>query len=329
MDPWVQAAEISISDLLDESPHSASVGSRIVNKSEYSPLVLSELASALATLEISHGSRKKGLKLLRQSLIEPTPNALAQATWLRSKDSIDFDPELTQLGVSAVNEAAAYAAMRQEEWGMAVARLKDWQSEEPFSSFVAGEGSYYALGTLFDGELATSFCDVGLKANPSSKLLMNNRAVGLCMSGKHREASAQLHDLKNLMSNWQTDTVVCATNGLVFFAQGNVDEGRNWYIRAVDLADEERDLDLSFRVRAHWLFQEATRYQIPTDLIDKVISDLDQLSDTGYLPLSTARTWKTMKDKILESRSQCVLDEIVERTISQAMQSIHLMDDST
>ncbi len=326
-DPWVQAAEIALSDLLDLTPNSIGTGRKVLSAGDHSPLTLSELASAMGTLEMATGSHKRGLRLVEQSLSEPTANALSQASWLNSRDGITLRPKLSELGVSVVNEAAAYEAMNQEEWAVAIARLKDWQSEEPFSSFVAAEGSFYALGTVFDADAALNFCDVGLKANPMSKLLLNNRIVALCMAKRGNEATRQMDAFVKASPNWQSDPVTCATKGLVSFTTGAVNEGRNWYIQAVKLADKTKDLDLCFRVRAHWLFEESVRFQIPPDLIDSVVAELDSFLTKVNLPRGTLNVWKTMKSKIQESRAQCSLDEIVKREMAKPMQVLHLTDE--
>ena len=53
----------------------------------FHPHQLSELASAVATLELSSGNYRKGRKLFGLALQQPTENSVAQARWASGLDS--------------------------------------------------------------------------------------------------------------------------------------------------------------------------------------------------------------------------------------------------
>ncbi len=57
-DPWLLAAEVAIADLAGKKPRYVKSGRRLLSDGHVSVAHMSELASALATLEISHGNIK-------------------------------------------------------------------------------------------------------------------------------------------------------------------------------------------------------------------------------------------------------------------------------
>jgi tetratricopeptide (TPR) repeat protein len=85
LDPWLSAAEVAISGSAERPPRFAKTGAQLVRSQDHSPFQTTELASALATLEASAGAAKNARRLFAQSLVQPTENAVAQATWAAQK----------------------------------------------------------------------------------------------------------------------------------------------------------------------------------------------------------------------------------------------------
>ena len=62
-DPWLMAAEIAVSSAAGGSPRFAKIGHRIIADDHFKPSELTELASAIATLELENGKARDARKL--------------------------------------------------------------------------------------------------------------------------------------------------------------------------------------------------------------------------------------------------------------------------
>ena len=89
-DPWLIACEISISDSFRIKPQHIKRGKQALESPDLSPFSKSELAGTIGTLEIFNGALKKGKKLFKSALIDPTENTIAQAVWLSQIENLDL-----------------------------------------------------------------------------------------------------------------------------------------------------------------------------------------------------------------------------------------------
>ena len=118
-DPWLLSAEIAIGSIAGRPPRLVKPAQRMLSGRQFLPGQLSELASAVATLEISHGGVRKSKRLFRQSLEDPTENSIAQVAWAaRHYSGIDFDHEL--LNLPNTFEAKAWTFYQHGQWKRAV-----------------------------------------------------------------------------------------------------------------------------------------------------------------------------------------------------------------
>ena len=96
-DPWLMAAEIAAAAVAEKTPRFAKIGGLFLLKSDVGPFHTSELASALASLEMNTGKGRTANKLFRRSLKQPTENALAQAVWASKRTGLgQVNPELLE-----------------------------------------------------------------------------------------------------------------------------------------------------------------------------------------------------------------------------------------
>ncbi len=314
-DPWIQATEIALSDLLHEVPTSIRFGQRSLTDKKQDDFSLSEVASALGTFEIVHGSKKKAERLIATSLSDPTANALAQAAWLSSQEKVKVNAKFEMLGITAVNEAAAYEAVKQEKWEKAIEHIARWQMEEPFSVNAAAQGSFLAVSTTFDSQKAISFCSEGLKTNHSSKVLLNNLTVAYGLDGNISEARKTFDQLVKHNPKWEAEVTTCATGGLLGLLEGDVSGAERLYCKAIDRADETGEANLRFRARAHWLYELSTRDLAPSHLVEPAIDALEKFLARSNIPASTKQSWKIMKSRILEHNSRSALMDEVDRRL--------------
>ena len=258
-DPWLLAAEISIAQLAERNSHNVGRARRILGDAGWDPANLTELSSALATLELSAGHERQARKLFRESLRAPNDNALAQAEWASER--------LTGVGgrlheahqrVARPFEALSLAAAASGESDGAVRESWHWLMDQPFSAQPARFGSYHA-GQMRDFERSLSFAERGLQANPSAVMLRNNAAFALAQLGQVEKARQQLELARERELDAEELAVLRATRGLIAFRSGDPQEGERCYLEAIEQAN-----DPTTRVLARLMFvSEMLRLHLP------------------------------------------------------------------
>ena len=302
-DPWLQAAEIALSEVMGKGSQTAALASKALNEDKIPFEHRSELASALATLERAAGNRKKFKRRFGQSLDNPTDNALAQAMWfVRDAGSeleiaTEVEPRVA-LALRRSREALTYSYLSAEKWREAVASFKSWQKEEQFSSHIAVQGSYYAVAFLSDYEAAISFCENAVRANKGSAMLWNNLCVAQRRAGHHSEALSSLTSLKNAARNWRFDPTYLATDAMMLFSQGEADLGRAQYIRALESCADQGDLALTERVKMHWIMEEAVTGTISKETRDVLAMKLEKTEAFKKLSNEVQQYWEIIKREI-------------------------------
>ena len=243
-DPWLLAAEIAISSISGKPSRLASTGRRMLSQEQYSPIHISELASAVATLELSYGTLKKSKRFFGQSLEDPTENSIAQASWAsRNYKRIALD--LQYLKRPKMFEAETWSHYLHGEWESSIGKCKHWLFDQPFSSSPCILGSLLAAVTLEDYSTSAWFAKRGLMANPSDFSLLNNLTFALANLGELEEAEKTLSKASKLRLSPLQQAVLCATNGLLEFRNGNVARGRDLYLDAQSIAKNIPGTDAS------------------------------------------------------------------------------------
>ena len=246
-DPWLLAAEIATSVIAGKSTRLARVAQRMLSNGQYAPVHISELASAVATLELISGRVKKSRRLFKQSLEDPTENSVAQALWAsRNHSSISFDDQY--LNRPNAFEAEAWSHYLMGEWEQAVEQCKLWLYDQPFSKIPCLLGSSLAATTLEDYSTSEWFANRGLMANPENFSLLNNSAFALANLGKLKEAQNSLSKAAKMQSSLRDKAILRATRGLLEFRTGNLERGREFYLSAQSMAKsiQSRDGDKVF-----------------------------------------------------------------------------------
>lgn len=234
-DPWLVAAEIAVACILDQTSPFVRPARAMLALESYAPRHLSELASALGTLEISAGSTRRARKLFAQSLTDPTENTVAQARWVyHHLGGIDLDPSC--LSTPRSFEARAWAHFHAGNWKDALSESMKWLSGQLFSSRPAILGSYVASVSLQDFNESARLARAGLSANPADPVLLNNLAYSLANSGELGGAEKALAKVRNRKGEPAVDVVRLATAGLLQFRRGNLDQGRFLYRKAIETA---------------------------------------------------------------------------------------------
>lgn len=270
-DPWLMASEIAINYSRGRTSRFMKDGIGMIKSCDYSPFSITELSSAIGTKELNH-SRKKGIEYISKSLITPNDNSLAQADWLVHIDKtlgIDFTNIQKPLFRS---ESEARHLFNNDCYEDALSYAVDWIEATPFahsSIFFASNIAYTYLNKYAD---AIKILKIGLKANPNEPAFMNNLAYAYALNGNTDDADMVLANLLPRVPR-NTDTYICAiaTKGLIEFRKGNLNEGRTFYMQAINFAkDNAIDKSLVQKAILNYIREEVkvSKRATPPELIN-------------------------------------------------------------
>jgi len=272
VDPWLMAAEMATSSIVGKSSRFVKQARAIVESKRFAPKHISELASALGTIEFEGGSRKVCRKMLAISLQAPTDNSVAQAEWLY-KELGDLGAIRTHLSVPRSYEARALDRTATGRWKDAINHSTLWLSDEPFSSRPAILGSFVAAVGMDDYASSERFVRLGLAANPQDLYLRQNLVFVLAGLDRIEDARKE-HDAinanqlaPNIRVHW------FANAGLLAFRQGDIANGRANYEKAVTQASEMKNRYLAFAAMSFWALEES---RLQSDITPQLIQILDR-----------------------------------------------------
>jgi tetratricopeptide (TPR) repeat protein len=248
LDPWLKAAELAIAGITG-MPIQGWRKSRILAEDlSLSPRDRSELATEVATLEFSSGSRRAGLRQVKMAAEDPTENATAQVEFLAGKTG-NFTIEEFVPDITSAMEAQANHAYRKGELRKALAACEAWQELEPFSTRPAILGSFLSTARSNSIDRGIALAEAGLFSNPSNSNLLNNLAVLLAYKGEIDAADEYARRARN-SSEDKNDIANIATKGLIHFRRGEVDEALLSYEMAIEKAVAERNVEVAVRAYA-------------------------------------------------------------------------------
>lgn len=234
-DPWVLSAEIATASAIGKSSRQVRNGRKMVEAGHHSLFHLSELASALGTLDATAGNRKSSRKLVQFSLRAPSENSIAQADWLsRSLNLIHVE------GVdrSESPEASAWHSWVNADWETAITAGRRWQESQPFSSRPSTFCSHLAIEVLEDYDLAVQTAELGLRSNPEDNRLRNNFAYALAARGEIDRALKEIKKAASTTQDPERRTILEATQGFIAFRSGVAQIGRLFYNSAISVAEK-------------------------------------------------------------------------------------------
>jgi tetratricopeptide (TPR) repeat protein len=253
VDPWLLSADISISSLNNKSSFNIKKGRELIASQNYSSFDLNELLAALATEELGSGNIKTSKRLFNQSLIDPNDNSLAQVVWAKKHiTDLDLNQRILEKTPN-VFEAKAYQFFNGKSWGPAFSSTIQWFIDQPFSRDPAAFGSFIASSLLEKYDEAIKIAELGLKATPSDFTLLNNLAFAHLKNGDTLNAQQILNKIHIEGLEDQQRVVYMATKGLLFYKQGHIDHGENYYKEASNLAGKIKNKKLQLLVDFHHL----------------------------------------------------------------------------
>ena len=237
-DPWLLASEIAINTLMERTSRNIIKGSELIKSNNYSPFSLSELSSAIGSIEMKNGNRKKCRSYFKTALQNPNDNSLAQAQFLMSKHS-DLTFEFgDNIAIPNAFEADAITSYISGEYNKSLISAVDWINDMPFTRRPVQFAANIAFSFLKDYDTAINILDLGLKANPNNAMLLNNKAYACALGGRTEDADSVIQDAKREQMTFNTKVCLTATEGLNEYRKGNHENGKRLYLQAIKMAKE-------------------------------------------------------------------------------------------
>jgi hypothetical protein len=249
-DPWLISAHIAASAACERFSPLIKPGMSIIESNKFSNYDITELASALSTLELKNGNIKKAKKFFQKSLGQPNDNSLAQLEWISQSDGrFNFDP-LSFDNVTNHFEAFALENFERGFFKESLQNCVNWFLDIPYSKEPALLGSYIAGTFRKDFTLARLLCEAGLKSNPNDPLLLNNMIYNYALANEFEKADPYIESFRRIKFEAlprEMQLILQATYGLIAFRNGQTELGKKLYNLSITIAkkiqnDELRDL---------------------------------------------------------------------------------------
>lgn len=273
-DPWLLASELAIGAALRKGPKNV----RAVRSSlagDTPPSELSELAAALGSIETESGNQRNARKLLRQSLIAPNENSVAQVDFLNRRhlgDGVDTSKANPPL----LHEAAAWQLFYSGDFHGATTHSLAWLQDQPFASAPASLSTYLLADFLGDYALGEKIARASLRSNPDDHTLLNNLAVCLIEQNELDPAEKELERIQGDGTDKQQRIAVLATQGKLAFRRGLYEDGRNLYLASIKRAIDQNMKEVAARAAIHLAMEE---FAAGTDSTEEAIQRLKEFRE--------------------------------------------------
>lgn len=287
-DPWLMASAISVCMMRGKRSSYIKKGELMAFSDNLTPFCISELASTIGTIEMEDGYRKTSRNLFRRSLISPNDNSLAQVRWATRAYNMPIDIK-DSIKISNGYEEMSYRLLSDEKYEEAMDSVIDWICDMPFSEKSVRLGYDISTTLLRDYNLSSKVLEVGLKANPSNKDMLNNRAYINALNNNIEEAQKDMKKLEKICTIDEGGTIpICmtATQGLILYRTGNAEEGRKKYHQAIQMANDLNDESVVIKAQLNMYREDI----IVSDFSDvetiKVVEELnipDKFAGLKYL----------------------------------------------
>lgn len=250
-DPWLMASDISIAMMRGKRSGNIKKGQQMIFLSSYNPFSISELASALGTVEMESGTRKKSRDMFNQSLVDPNDNSLAQAEWAVIAAQIPITIK-SGLNVKCSHESKVYKSLELNDARESIHHAIDWICDMPFSLKPVFVGYEISTSLLRDYDLSSNILGVGLKSHPNDPWMLNNRAYVYARINKLDEAEKDMEQLEHCNRNLSESMSVCkeATHGLIAYRRKEKEKGRKLYEQAILHASSMKENSEEVKVKA-------------------------------------------------------------------------------
>lgn len=242
-DPQLLSAEIAFSQLTGNKSKGLEIAKRLIINGKYANYSISELASALATMEFDKRNFKESERYFDLALKAPNSNSLAQIMWYK-KNPINNN---IRVQVDS-NEIRTHQYSNINNFEKSFEYSLKWKSEEPFNKVPYSMAAHLKGVLLEDFEeaykITLSSCKLqenikGKYFSEDEKLGFNNDlAYYLLKQNKIEEAedilapAMKLLSKKNDLNNFENINI--ATLGLLYIKKGETETGERLYRQSID-----------------------------------------------------------------------------------------------
>lgn len=242
-DPWLMASEIALADSAEITPRFLQRARRILNERRLNSKHLSELAGAVATIELRHGALKSAREYARLSLLHPNDNVAAQAVFECKAMGISLEGQTVKAAIACASEAALFSDWFDKDLDTLQGHALRWHYEEPFSS-----RPIQFLSTVFSlqGKYAKAgaWIACGLRADPSDHGLLTTSAFIHAATGKTTAAEKAIHRVRQI-AQFTHGPYVTATEGLLALKRGDYQAADFKYREAILTFTNRGQLDIA------------------------------------------------------------------------------------
>ncbi len=242
LDPWLIAAELACAQVAGRAPKFWKLANDIVRFDRFSSGNISELATAVAMMEIESGNRRHAKKLILRGLLAPTENTLAQVLWAQDRRHLGDDfPMMESLAgkLSDAHEAGFKISLGNGDLANALKASRAWQVDEPFAIRPKHETMYVA-SLLDDHSLSLRTANAARKLDGklAEGMELNEIFAKLSAGGLQDAEKIQIEArLRTLMARGDVFAVQATANlALWNYRFGKRELGAMLYKRAIELA---------------------------------------------------------------------------------------------
>ena len=294
-DPWLLASEIAVTSVMKRTSRYIKEGRQLVLGNNFSPFSVSELCFAICKEDLEAGKRRDWQKMFSLGLRDPNENSLAQAEYIvKEEKRMRFNYGLYN-AVNHKHEADTrnnYSLGRYEE---AFISSVNWMQDYRFSHEPIAFAFDLSCTFLKKYDYSSAIIKHWLKTHPQDYAMTNNLIYALGLSDHIEEAEkllAKVDVTQQLKDKVENGICLLATNGLIEYRKGNIDEGRQLYQLSIDTAKKMRDRNLAGKARLNMIREEV---HCVSDYNTTILNELDSLS-TGNI----AETEQLKKDILRE-----------------------------
>jgi tetratricopeptide (TPR) repeat protein len=235
-DPWVLATEIVTATIAGRDSRFVKTGFRLLEDLSLTTRHVTELASALATLEFAHGNHRASRKLFRRALGSPNENSLAQVRWA-AKRLGGLDIEEAHVHVPLAFEADAIKAFQERDLETAFHKTKVWLYDQPFSLQPSHLACFLSSVALEEYGETLRIVALSERSNPNNRDLQYHKVFALASLNRLDEAQDELDKAINAGGETRHEILALADQGLILYRRGAPQIGKDYYREALAKAE--------------------------------------------------------------------------------------------
>jgi tetratricopeptide (TPR) repeat protein len=231
-DPWLLACDMTVASVAGRAPQNVRRARELLRSESLPPEHLTELASAVATLDLDAGRTKEARRLFHQALHRPNDNTVSQVQWAAMETGLPFDAREEWLHGKKFHELRCLRASEIGDFEGVLEHAHPWHVDEPFSSRPMVMSSH-VNGLLARFQAAEADARAGLTSNPEDVSLLNNLVYAYAAQDKLEEATITLRRVLQVEKQLPSAHTL-ANVGCLLIRTGDFERGVAAYRAAMD-----------------------------------------------------------------------------------------------